>query len=72
MIKKILKKAFSPFGRGSFWIIGFCGSLLWSFIFWLASRISPAVEWNGETIVGAFLGAFGFSYVASLIFNKNN
>jgi hypothetical protein len=69
---KIIKKAFAPFGRGSFWVIGLGGSILWVFVFWLANRISPTVEWNSEIIAGALLGAFGFSYIASLIFNRNN
>jgi hypothetical protein len=71
MIKKILKRVFSPFGRGGFWVIGFGGSLLWLFVFWLAYKISPTIEWNSEIIIGAFLGAFSFSYVASLIFYNN-
>lgn len=69
-MKKILKRIVSPFGRGSFWVIGLGGSILWAFIFWLGNRVSPSVEWSGDTIAGAFIGAFGFSYVASLIYNK--
>jgi len=69
-MKKLLKIIFAPFGRGSFWVIGLGGSLLWLFIFWLAYKVSPAVEFNGDTVAGAFLGAFGFSYVAQLITYK--
>ena len=69
-MKKIINRILSPFGRGSFWVLGFAGTFLWAFIFWLVNRISPVVEWNGEIIAGAFLGAFGFSYIASLIFKK--
>lgn len=68
---KIINRILSPFGRGSFWVIGFCGSFLWTFVFWLANRISLSVDFNGETITAAFLVAFGFSYIAGLIFNKN-
>ncbi len=69
-MKKILKRIISPFGRGSFWVIGLGGSILWAFLYWLAYRISPAVDFSVDTVAGAFLGAFGFSYVASLIYNK--
>lgn len=69
-MKKLLKRIVSPFGKGSFWVIGLGGSVLWAFIYWLAYRVSPAVDFNVDTVAGAFLGAFGFSYVASLIYNK--
>jgi uncharacterized membrane protein len=68
---KILKKLVSPFGRGSFWVIGFSGSILWMFIYWLVSLVGP-FPFTGESVAGSFLGAFGFSYVASLIVYKNN
>ena len=72
MIKKILKKVWSPFGMGSFWVIGSCGSVLWTFIFWLGSRVSPSIAFNGDTVAGAFLGAFGFSYVYNFYRKINN
>jgi hypothetical protein len=69
-MKKIIKTIFAPFGRGSFWVIGLGGSVLWAFIYWLAYRVSPAVDFSVDTVAGAFLGAFGFSYVAQLIAYK--
>jgi len=69
-MKKLIKKLIAPFGKGSFWVIGLGGSILWAFIYWLAYRISPVVDFGGDTVAGAFLGAFGFSYVAQLIYNK--
>jgi uncharacterized membrane protein YvlD (DUF360 family) len=67
MIKKGLKRIVSPFGKGSFWVIGLGGALLWLFVFWLAYRISPTIDFNRNTVAGAFLGAFAYSYIAQLI-----
>lgn len=69
-MKKLLNKIVAPFGRGSFWVIGLGGTALWTFIYWLGYRVSPALDFNIDTAAGAFIGAFGFSYVASLIYNK--
>lgn len=69
-MKNLLKRIFYPFGKGSFWVIGLGGSFLWLFVFWILYQISPAVDFNGDTVAGAFLGAFGFSYVAQQIYYK--
>ncbi len=70
-MKNLLKRIVAPFGRGSFWVIGLVGTILWAFIYWLAYRVSPAIDFGFDTIAGAFLGAFGFSYVAQLITYKD-
>ena len=69
--KNLLKRILSPFGKGSFWVIGLAGCLLWLLIFWLAYKIGLIIYYNRETVAGVFLGSFGFSYVAQLIFFKN-